>query len=78
MSTYLEMYVDALKQKIDDGGTEAEITTAVDEYNSFSEEAFQRWLATLSEARCISCGKAFAPPRMPASAEVLCEEHAPK
>jgi hypothetical protein len=78
MSTYLEMYVDALKQKIDDGGTQAEIDAAVNEYNSFDQVAFERWLSTVDKVTCASCGALFKPSEKPASAEILCKDHVPQ
>ncbi len=78
MSTYLEMYNDALRKIIDDGGSEAEVNAAVDQYNAFDQDAFARWLTTVDKATCASCGVAFKPPEKIVSAEVLCEKHAPK
>lgn len=78
MSTYLEMYIEALRKKIDDGGSQKEIDAVVDQYNTFDQTAFESWLATVDKAVCASCGNAFKPPAKLASADVLCEEHAPK
>lgn len=78
MSTYLEMYNDALRKIIDDGGSQTEVDAAIDQYNAFDQAAFERWLTTIDKATCASCGVSFKPPEKIVSAEVLCEKHAPK
>lgn len=78
MSTYLAMYVESLEQRIEKGGTQEEVDKAFAEYNTFSQEAFDRWLAGLENVSCASCGASFKPDGTAATAEILCKEHTPK
>lgn len=77
MSTYLAMYVESLEQRIEKGGTQEEVDKAFAEYNTFSQEAFEKWLAGLESVVCAACGAVFKPDVKTAAAEALCKEHTP-
>lgn len=77
MSTYLALYVESLEQRIERGGTQEEVDRAFAEYNAFSQEAFEKWLAGLETVSCASCGASFKPEAKVATAEILCKEHSP-
>jgi hypothetical protein len=78
MSNYLALYVESLEKRIEEGGTQEEVDKAFAEYNTFNQEAFDKWLAELPAVSCASCGVNFKPEPGAAAAEILCKEHALK
>ena len=77
MSTYMDLYVGALEERIQSGGKQEDVDTAFAEYNAFKPEAFQEWLEGAGSIACGQCGALFKPEGKKATDAVLCPEHTP-
>lgn len=75
MSTYMDLYVGALEERIQSGGKQADVDDAFAEYNVFSLEKFKRWMKQAGPQTCSQCGDTFSPSEKNATDAVLCPEH---
>ena len=73
--TNLDLYLVALYDLLQAGGTQETVDAAVQELNDPSQKGFEAWLERVAGLACSTCGKTYNPEGPPRLAqEALCPE----